>query len=160
LRVYQGTPRRAYADVLRAIGAVLDRTVMRSVLLIEVEDGFIAQGQASPRTDRRTASGSITRVELRFTDADIAREMQVAVDRRKTKHVAAANEFAFRILGGYVDAHTASELLAVEQEGTWLVRCLPAQAEGHYRFVEFSGEDLAKLSAESSTARRKTFLRW
>jgi hypothetical protein len=160
LRVYQGTPRRAYADVLRAIGAVLDRGGMRSVLLVEVEQGFIAQGHASTQTDRRNAWGSLTRVELHFWDADIAREMQSAVDRRGSAHVAGPNEFAFRLLGGYIDAHTASDLMALEQQGTWLVRCMPAQAEGHYTFVEFTPEDLANLAAESSTARKKSFLRW
>ena len=100
LRVYQGTPRRAYADVLRAIGAVLDRGGMRSVLLVEVEEGFIAQGHASTQTDRRNAWGSLTRVELHFWDADIAREMQSAVDRRGTAHVADERPGAFRLLGG------------------------------------------------------------
>ena len=160
MRVYQGTPRRAYADVLRALGAVIDRSAMRSVLLVEVEEGFIAQGQAAPNTERTSASGSITLVELHFTDDDLARELQAAVDRRKTNHVAAANEYAFRLLGGYLDAHTASELLAVENDGVWLVRCLPTQAEGHYTFVEFGPEDLAKLSAELTLARRRSFLRW
>jgi hypothetical protein len=160
LRVYQGTPRRAYADVFRAIGAVLDRGGMRSVLLVEVEEGFIAQGHASTQTDRRNAWGSLTRVELHFWDADIAREMQSAVDRRGTPHVAGPNEFAFRLLGGYIDAKNASDVMALEQEGTWLVRSTTAEAEGRYTFVEFSQEDLANLAAESSTARKKSFLRW
>jgi hypothetical protein len=125
-----------------------------------VEEGFIAQGHASTQTDRRNAWGSLTRVELHFWDADIAREMQAAVDRRGTPHVAGPNEFAFRLLGGYIDAKTASDVMALEQEGTWLVRSTTAQAEGRYTFVEFSQEDLSNLAAESSTARKKSFLRW
>jgi hypothetical protein len=160
LRVYQGTPRRAYADVLRAIGAVLDRGGMHSVLLVEVEEGFIAQGHGSQQMDRRNAWGSLTRVELHFWDADIAREMQVSVERRGTAHVAGPNEFAFRLLGGYIDAHNASDLMAVEHEGAWLVRSMPTKGEGPYAFVEFTPEDLASLSEESTAARRRTFLHW
>lgn len=160
MRVYPGTPRRAYADVLRAIGAALDYVAMRSVLLVEVDDGFFAQGHAAVQVDRRTSSGSVTRLEMHFSDAEIAREMEAAVERRGRPHRAGANERAFRLLGGYLDAHTGSDLTFIEQEGTWLVRSINPEAQGRYTFVEFTPEDLARMSTESATARRKAFLRW
>ncbi len=44
MRIYEGSPRQDFEEVLRSIGAFLDQRGMREVLLAEAPDGFIVQG--------------------------------------------------------------------------------------------------------------------
>ncbi|HSD49703.1 MAG TPA: hypothetical protein VLE71_07740, partial [Actinomycetota bacterium] len=44
MRIYEGSPRQDFEEVLRSIGAFLDQRGMREVLLLEAPDGFVVQG--------------------------------------------------------------------------------------------------------------------
>ena len=44
MRIYDGSPRQNYEEVLRSIGAFLDQRGMKEVLLVEAPDGFVVQG--------------------------------------------------------------------------------------------------------------------
>ncbi len=44
MRIYEGSPRQDYEEVLRSIGAFLDQRGMREILVTEAPDGFIIQG--------------------------------------------------------------------------------------------------------------------
>ena len=44
MRIYDGSPRQDFEEVLRSIGSFLDARGMRDILLAEVPDGFIVQG--------------------------------------------------------------------------------------------------------------------
>src|ERR671919_111710 len=44
MRIYEGSPRQDYEEVLRSIGAFLDQRGMREILFTEAPDGFIIQG--------------------------------------------------------------------------------------------------------------------
>ena len=44
MRIYDGSPRQDFEEVLRSIGAFLDQRGMRDILLVEAPDGFIVQG--------------------------------------------------------------------------------------------------------------------
>lgn len=44
MRIYEGSPRHDYEEVLRSIGSFLDQRGMREILLTEAPDGFIIQG--------------------------------------------------------------------------------------------------------------------
>ena len=44
MRIYEGSPRQDYEEVLRAIGAFLDQRGLHEILLAEAPDGFIVQG--------------------------------------------------------------------------------------------------------------------
>jgi len=41
MRIYEGSPRQDFEEVLRSIGAFLDQRGMRDVLLLEAPDGFM-----------------------------------------------------------------------------------------------------------------------
>lgn len=43
MRIYDGSPRKDFEEVFRAIGAYLDQKGMKDVLVMEVPDGFIVQ---------------------------------------------------------------------------------------------------------------------
>jgi len=160
VRIYEGSPRRKYADVLRAIGAVLDQLRMRNVMLVEVDEGFIALGHTASDAGRGDDWGSLTRSQLTFWDAEIAQELQQAVERRGTAHVAGVYELALRVIGKHVDDLQASDVMAFHQEGTWLVRCLPRTPDIRFALVEFSPEDVDQLNAGHATGRRQDFKRF
>jgi hypothetical protein len=44
MRIYDGSPRQNYEEVLRSIGAFLDQRGMREVMVVEAPDGFVVQG--------------------------------------------------------------------------------------------------------------------
>ena len=43
MRIYEGSPRQDWEEVLRSIGAYLDDKGMRAVIFIETDAGFIVQ---------------------------------------------------------------------------------------------------------------------
>ena len=56
MRIYEGSPRQDYEEVLRSIGAYLDGRGMREILLAEAPDGFIVQGLVA--SEAQTAAWS------------------------------------------------------------------------------------------------------
>ena len=44
MRIYEGSPRQDWEEVLRSVGAYLDDRGMRGVIFIETDTGFIVQG--------------------------------------------------------------------------------------------------------------------
>ncbi len=84
MRIYDGTPRQDYEEVLRSIGAFLDQRAMRDVLLTEAPDGFIVQGLAGPLADEATWSENtpVQKETYTFLDDDITRFMEEAAARR------------------------------------------------------------------------------
>jgi hypothetical protein len=160
VRVYESSPRRQYADVFRAIGAVLDQMRMRQVLLVEVEEGFIAIGYTTTDVGRGNAWGSLKRAQLTFRDADIARELQLAVERRGTAHKAGPYELALRVIGRQVDDLQAFDVLTFHHDANWLLRCLPKAPETRYTLIEFTEDDIVQFNAGHASGRRKTFKRF
>ena len=65
MRIYEGSPRQDFEEVLRSIGAFLDQRGMRDVLLVEAPDGFIVQGlvvrSGGDRAPGRSPSGARSR---------------------------------------------------------------------------------------------------
>ena len=83
MRIYEGSPRQDFEEVLRSIGAFLDQRGMREVLLVEAPDGFIVQGLVVSRAgDGRLVGVDRRQIEketLTFLDDDIARFMDEAI---------------------------------------------------------------------------------
>src|SRR5665811_439946 len=84
MRIYEGSPRQDYEEVLRSIGAFLDPRGMHDVLLVEAPDGFILQGIAVERETSTwsESAGHQVKETLTFLDDDIARFMEEALARR------------------------------------------------------------------------------
>jgi hypothetical protein len=88
MRIYEGSPRQDFEEVLRSIGAFLDQRGMKDVLLVEAPDGFIVQGLVIEGGQTGTWSESVghqMKETLTFLDEDIARlklrSMGVKIDR-------------------------------------------------------------------------------
>ena len=159
MRVYEGSPRQDYEEVMRSIGAFLDRRGMRDIALIESVDGFIVQGLAPHADEGKPWSDAEVRIErelLTFTEDDIARFMDEGLARRRTgrpPRSAVPDDFyeqALRVLGQYIDAQKPRDVLMFEQERAFVVRLLMATRTGpRHVLAEFTREEIEALVARA-----------
>ena len=84
MRIYEGSSRQDFEEVLRSIGAFLDQRGMRDILLVEAPDGFIVQGLVVETATGQWSelAGHQRKETLTFLDDDIARFMDEALARR------------------------------------------------------------------------------
>jgi hypothetical protein len=155
MRVYEGTPRQDYEEVLRSIGAFLDQRGMREILLTEAPDGFIVQGLAA--SPDQTSAWSDPTVTMRketytFLDDDIARFMQEAAARRNSgapsPDLVRAGPFerSLRVLGRYFDQQKPRDVFLFEQDGAYVVRLLMGTRTGaRHVLAEFTAEELETM---------------
>ena len=163
MRIYEGSPRQDYEEVLRSIGAFLDQRGMRDVLLVEAPDGFILQGLAV-EGDSGTWSespGHQVKETLTFLDDDIARFMEEAVARRNAGTAApdwastGYYEKAFRVLGRWIDEQKPHDIFFFEQEGAFVVRLhRVGPTGGNHSLAEFTKDDIETMIAQAPQARR------
>ena len=162
MRIYEGSPRQDFEEVLRSIGAFLDQRGMRDVLLLEAPDGFILQGLAMEgETGTWSESGGHQVNEtLTFLDDDIARFMEEAVARRNTTTPgpdwakAGYYEKSFRVLGRWIDEQKPHDIFFFEQEGAFVVRLhRVTQAGGHHTLAEFTKDDIEAMIEQAPQAR-------
>ena len=161
MRIYDGSPRQDYEEVLRSIGAFLDQREMREILLTEAPDGFIVQGLVSSGGAAGTWSESVgtqTKETLTFLDDDIARFMEEAGARRGSGASAASAtghyETAFRVIGRYMDDQKPRDVFFFEQDGAFVLRLLMSgQSGSRHELAEFTREDIADLVARGPSLR-------
>ena len=163
MRIYEGSPRQDYEEVLRSIGAFLDQRGMHDVLLVEAPDGFILQGLAV-EGDSGTWSetpGHQVKETLTFLDDDIARFMEEAVARRNADTAlpdwtnAGYYEKSFRVLGRWIDEQKPRDIFFFEQEGAFVVRLHHGgPTGGHHMLAEFTKDDIEAMIAQAPQARR------
>ena len=163
MRIYEGSPRQDFEEVLRSIGAFLDQRAMRDILLVEAPDGFIVQGLVVVGATTGTWSESIGQIEketLTFLDEDIARFMDEAVARRGAGGVEdearqGTYQRALRVIGRYIDEQKPRDIFLFEQEGAFVVRLYhTGQAGARHVLAEFLKEDIDGLVAQAPTLRK------
>lgn len=154
MRIYEGSPRQDFEEVLRSIGAYLDRRGMKDVLVMEAPDGFIVQALAHIGASAGTWSESIGQVEketMTFADEDIATFMDEAIARRgqgpsDPPPGAGGYEEAFRVIGRYIDEQRPKDVFFFEQDGAFVVRLhRSSQAGSRHTLAEFTRDDIAAL---------------
>jgi hypothetical protein len=164
MRIYDGSPRQDFEEVLRSIGAFLDQRNLREVLLLEAPDGFIVQGLVTAGGATGTWSESLgqeSKETLTFIDDDIARFMEEALARRgaaKPGEAAVEGNYekAFRVLGRYFDEKRPHDVFFFEQSGAFVVRTLVAtQAGKRHELAEFTREDIEALIARGPSLRNR-----
>lgn len=164
MRIYDGSPRQDFEEVLRSIGAYLDQRGMRDVLVVEAPDGFIVQALASVGATTSAWSESMGQVEketMTFADEDIAKFMDEAIARRgKVPGVdgppppAGTYERAFRVIGRYIDEQHPKDIFFFEQDGAFVLRLHHiTQAGSKHSLAEFTREDVESLVSHGPTLR-------
>ena len=155
MRIYEGSPRQDFEEVLRSIGAYLDQRGMREILLTEAPDGFIVQGLVTTESSGGAHSdmvGQQTKETLTFLDDDIARFMEEAVARRKAGapqpdfRAAGHYEKALRVVGRYIDQQKPRDVFFLEQDGAFVLRLLMGTQSGlRHVLAEFTREEIRQM---------------
>ncbi len=162
MRIYEGSPRQDFEDILRSMGAYLDQRGMKDVLLLEVPDGFIVQGLAIVGATSSTWSESMGQFEtetMTFADDDIAKFMDEAIARRGQGSApmpggAGRYEEAFRVIGRYIDEQRPRDVFFFEPDGAFVVRLHHASQTGsRHALAEFTRDDISTLVAKGSDLR-------
>jgi hypothetical protein len=163
MRIYDGSPRQDFEEVLRSIGAYLDGRGMKEVLLMEAPDGFIVQALAHVGASSSAWSESLGQVEketMTFLDEDIAKFMDEAVARRGSGPQETAPgtvgryEHAFRVIGRYIDEQHPRDIFFFEQEGAFVLRLHHSSQTGsRHSLAEFTRDDVEALIARGPTLR-------
>lgn len=154
MRIYEGSPRQDWEEVLRAIGAFADREHLKELLLLELEDGFLLQGLALPAGGADSDSyGALAKRTYELLDDQVAQLMDEAAAKRGSAdddlpHPDLANyyELAMRVVGAYVDEQRSRDLFFFEQDGSFVVRLLHATtgAVGH-QLAEFTRDEILAM---------------
>jgi hypothetical protein len=165
MRIYEGSPRQDWEEVLRSIGAFADRERIKELLLLELDAGFILQGLALPRDSAWTESeGMLTKTTHELPDEEIGQLIDAAEAKRTegpsdTPHAEIANyyEQAMRVIGAYLDAQKPRDVFLFEQDGAFVLRLLVmatgGAAAGH-QLVEFTKEDILAMIAAAPQQRQ------
>jgi hypothetical protein len=162
MRIYEGSPRQDFEEVLRSIGAFLDQRGMHDVLLVEAPDGFILQGLAveGESGSRSESIGRQVKETLTFLDDDIARFMEEALARRNAGTApdwanAGYYEKSFRVLGWWIDEQKPRDIFFFEQDGAFVVRLhRVGPTGGHHELAEFTKDDIEAMIAQAPQARK------
>jgi len=154
VRIYDGSPRQDWEEVLRSIGAFADREGLKEILFLELEGGFLLQALALPSGGADSDTfGALTKRTYELTDDQVAQLMEEAATHRGT---AQANEpkveivnyyeQALRVVGAYVDANHARDVFFFEQDGAFVVRLFQGgQQGGKHVLAEFTRDDISQL---------------
>ncbi len=155
MRIYEGSPRQDYEEVLRSIGAFLDQRGLHEILLAEAPDGFIVQGiidQTQDSSAWRDPSVTVIKETYTFLDEDVARFVDDSQARRRNpaqndgSAVAGPYERILRVLGRYVDDQKPKDIFFLEQEGAYVLRMLMNTRQGtRHQLAEFTAGDLESM---------------
>jgi hypothetical protein len=161
MRIYEGSPRQDFEEVLRSIGAYIDQRGMRDILVVEAPDGFIVQALASvgaPTSAWSESMGQVEKETMTFADEDIAKFMDEAIARRGRSPGAVPDtttyEHAFRVIGRYIDEQHPKDVFFFEQDGAFVVRLHhTTQAGSKHSLAEFTRDDIQSLLSQGPTLR-------
>ena len=159
MRIYEGSPRQDWEEVLRSIGAYLDDKGMRAVIFIETDAGFIVQGTTVQSTTGSGESiGQSVRETLTLHDDDISRFMDEAIKRRGQKDEEPGPnhyEQQLRVIGRYIDEQHPRDIFFFEVEGSYIARItVPAPGGVKQELIEFTRDDIAEMIAKAPGLRR------
>ncbi len=159
MRIYEGSPRQDFEEVLRSIGAYLDEKGMKEVLVAETDAGFIVQGLVIQSTSSAWGDtmGHAFKETLTLLDDDIARFMDESLARRGAAENETPDRYesALRVIGRYLDEQRPRDIFFFEQDGSYVLRLLRANQAGiHHELVEFTRDDIVDLLAKAPTLRK------
>src|SRR5262245_57378932 len=161
MRIYEGSPRQDWEEVLRSVGAYLDDRGMRDVIFLETDNGFIVQGtRIQSSTGAGEALGLANRETLTLHDDDVARFMDEAIKRRGQKtETPGPNHYEqqLRVIGRYIDEQHPRDIFFFEVDGSYIARInVAAQSGAHHELIEFTRDDIADMLSKGPSQRKST----
>src|SRR5918996_4156132 len=155
MRIYEGSPRQDFEEVLRSIGAFVDREQLKQILLLEMDGGFLLQGLAMRGASADSdAYGSLAKRTYELTDEQVAQLMDEEEAHRgeamgDAPHTGYANYYqqAMRVIGAWIDGQRPHDVFLFEQDGAFVLRLFaPAgsHASGH-QLAEFTRDEIVAM---------------
>ena len=165
MRIYEGSPRQDWEEVLRGIGAFADRERLKEILFLELEQGFVLQGLGMSGGGSDSDSfGALMKRTYELTDDQVGELMDVAAAARGTAEDDRAHpdlhnyyELSLRILGAYIDGQKARDVFFLEQEGTYVLRLFGVtgmHGAGH-QLSEFTKDEMLAMIEAAPEQRRQ-----
>jgi hypothetical protein len=163
MRIYEGSPRQQWEEVLRSIGAFADRERLKELLLLELEVGFVLQGLGLQSGGADSDSfGSAVKRTYELTDDQVGELMDVRVAERGTSpdevpHAEITNyyEHAMRVIGRYIDSQKAHDVFLFEQDGSFVLRLFGVSATRvAHQLAEFTRDEILAM-IESAPEQRQ-----
>ena len=160
MRIYEGSPRQDWEEVLRSVGAYLDEQGMRALVFLETDSGLIVQG-TSVSTGTGSAwnesMGKAERQTLSLDDDKVGAFMDEALAQRgqapdpTPKHY----EAQLRVVGRFLDERKPRDLLLFEVDGAYIARVTTTGQGGmRHELIEFTPDDIADMIAKAPALRR------
>lgn len=160
MRIYEGSPRQDWEEVLRSVGAYLDERGMRGLVFIDTNTGFIVQGTCvsnAAGSSWNESMGLMTCETITIEDEQIGTFMDDALARRgqepdpTPKHY----ESQLRVIGRYLDEQKPRDLFFFELDGAYVAR-LTRSGQGGLKqeLIEFTPDDIAEMIAKAPALRR------
>jgi hypothetical protein len=130
MRIYDGSPRQDWEEVLRSVGAFADAERLKEILVLELEGGFLLQGLGMQNAGADSdAFGTLAKKTYELTDDQVAELMDANAARRGSADADRPRadlsnyyELGLRIIGAYIDNQRAHDVFLFEQEGSFVVR--------------------------------------
>jgi hypothetical protein len=159
MRIYEGSPRQDWEEVLRSVGAYLDNRGMRSVIFLETDNGFIIQGTSvqGNTSGAGDALGTATRETLTLHDDDVSKFMDEAIARRGKGADASPKHYEsqLRVIGRYLDEQHPRDIFFFEMDGAYIARVSIAGQSGvKQELIEFTRDDVANMIATAPEKRK------
>jgi hypothetical protein len=159
MRIYEGSPRQDFEEVLRSVGAYLDDRGMREILVVETEAGFVVQGLVIQGTSSawNESMGQAIKETLTIDDDGVGAFMDQALANRGAPKgdIPDRYESALRVIGRYVDEQKPRDIFFFEQDGAYVLRLLRLTQSGiHHELVEFTKDDVDEMIARAPAQRR------
>lgn len=158
MRIYEGSPRQDWEEVLRCVGAYLDDRGMRGIVFLETDKGFIVQGTSvTGSLGTGESMGRSDKETLTLDDDDVGGFMDDAMTRRGQAPDPTPNHFEsqLRVIGRYLDGIHPREIFFFELDGAYVVRISQAGQGGlKQELIEFTPTDIADMIAKAPALRR------
>jgi len=164
MRIYDGSPRQDWEEVLRSIGAFADDEKLKEVLFLELEGGFLLQGLGLQGGGADSDSfGATTKRTYELTDDQVGEMMDATAARRGSvdadrPHADLTNyyELAMRILGAYIDSQKPHDVFLFEQEGSFVLRLygVAGTQRTSHQLSEFTRDEILAM-IESAPEQRQ-----
>ncbi len=167
MRIYDGSPRQDWEEVLRAVGAFADGERLKELLFLELEAGFVLQGLAlSAQGAYAEGSGSLKKQTFELVEDQIGKLVDERTAARSGSdsgipqtEIGNYYEQALRVLGAYVDTLHARDLFFFEQEGSFVLRTLVVDQAGKvvHSLAEFTRDEIMGMIETAPQRRDTTF---
>ena len=160
MRIYEGSPRQDYEEVLRSIGAYLDDKGMREILVVETEVSLIVQGLVlhGASSAWSESMGQASKETLTLADDDVGAFMDESLADRgePPDEVPDRYESALRVIGKYIDEQKPRDIFFFEQDGAYVLRLLRLDQTGiRHELIEFTRADVDEMIAQAPALRHR-----